>query len=334
MDNLRPILIFFVLLIHSRIGAVGEEFSIYWNIREFVSYILSGIVPCFFFISGFLYFYNIQDLSVNTYCTKNWRRVKSLLIPYLIWNAIVVICFASAHLFMGDRINPDFYNVLEYSPAQLLHCFWDCDGGMPINVPLWFLRDLFLFCLFSPIIWLVVKYGTKYVWILLILVSLIYSLNILYFSMGAYFSINKIDIIAWIERYWKWCLLFSAIGLLFRCAYLGGCFGAFEPISSVGNMLFAWGSIGLWWTLSLRCVQHGYVVPQKYVDSSFFIYVSHFIPMVLICYYALPKLAHLVGDIGCLCLYILVPLLVYVSLTAIFTFFRNNVYRVKSFFVA
>lgn len=306
----------------------------YWNIRELVTYILSGIVPCFFFISGFLYFNNIQYLSVNTYCSKTWRRVKSLLFPYLIWNAIVVICFAAAHLFMGDRINQDFYNVLEYSPVQLLHCFWDCDGGMPINVPLWFLRDLFLFCLLSPLIWFVIKNGTKYVCVLILLASFFPEINIVYFSMGAFFSIKKIDVIAWIERYWKWCLLFSAIGLLFRCAYLGGCFGAIEPINCVGNMLFAWGSIGLWWTLSLRCVQHGYVVPQKYVDSSFFIYVSHFIPMVLICYYALPKLAHLVGDIGCLCLYILVPLFVYVSLTAIFTFFRNNVYRVKSFFVA
>lgn len=160
------------------------------------------------------------------------------------------------------------------------------------------------------------------------------KINTAYFSMGAYFSIKKIDVIAWIERYWKWCLLFFAIGLLIRCACSMGCFGAFEPIRSVGNMLFGWGSIGLWWTLSLRCVQHGYVVSQKYKDVSFFIYVSHFMPMVLICYYALPKLVNLIGDIGCLCLYILVPLFVYVSLTAIFTFFRNNVYRVKSFFVA
>ena len=55
-------------------------------------------VPLFFFFSGFLFFYK-ADYSLQTYIYKIKRRISTLLIPYLFWNASFLICFfAVSHL--------------------------------------------------------------------------------------------------------------------------------------------------------------------------------------------------------------------------------------------
>lgn len=286
---------------------------IYWNVREIVNCILSSRLPCLFFISGFLYFYNIQKLSINKYCTKTWRRIKSLLIPYLIWNAIVVICFALVHLMMGDSINKDFYNVLEYSPIQLLRCFWNCNDGKPINVPLWFLRDLFIISLFSPFVYLLVKKGTKHLCYILLLLSFICDTPIVFFVMGAYFSIHRIDVISWIDHNRYRLLFFAIVGL--SCFGIGRMCESFYLIEKIGMSSFVWSSIGLWWMLALWLVRHGYEIPQKFRDASFLVYVSHFLPTVVLCYYVLPRFVPYIGDFGCVILYLLTPLLLYYVLS-------------------
>lgn len=89
-------------------------------------------VPCFFFISGYLFFVNAETLNRSYYLHKLRRRVHTLLIPYIIWNIL-----AAAYLWLTQ----DIY----YSPLWLVFT-------LPANFPLWFLRDLIVLIIASPLI--------------------------------------------------------------------------------------------------------------------------------------------------------------------------------------
>ena len=54
-----------------------------------LSHVLTHIaVPTFYLISGFLFFINFQKWSWEGYKKKLSSRIKTLLVPYLLWNAI------------------------------------------------------------------------------------------------------------------------------------------------------------------------------------------------------------------------------------------------------
>jgi fucose 4-O-acetylase-like acetyltransferase len=59
------------------------------------SYVLGGIaVPLFFFISGFLFFLNIENFNLQSYGNKLQTRGKTLLIPYLFWNLFAIAIYS------------------------------------------------------------------------------------------------------------------------------------------------------------------------------------------------------------------------------------------------
>lgn len=58
------------------------------GVHDFLFFIVTACVPFFFMLSGYLFF--------RTYSSKKWKeklisRLHTLLIPYLIWNAIYVV---------------------------------------------------------------------------------------------------------------------------------------------------------------------------------------------------------------------------------------------------
>ena len=54
------------------------------------SVIASIAVPLFFFISGYLFFLQ-KEFNRQEYLRKLQKRVKTLLVPYLLWNLIAII---------------------------------------------------------------------------------------------------------------------------------------------------------------------------------------------------------------------------------------------------
>lgn len=64
---------------------------IYHTTSFFISRILASVaVPLFFFISGYLFFFR-TTFSVDVYKKKLKSRIKTLLIPYLFWNFVVLV---------------------------------------------------------------------------------------------------------------------------------------------------------------------------------------------------------------------------------------------------
>lgn len=97
IDVLRFPMIVGVVLWHSFFeGIMGLDIPdsgipIYHTTSFFISRILASVaVPLFFFISGYLFFFR-TTFSVDVYKKKLKSRIKTLLIPYLFWNFVVLV---------------------------------------------------------------------------------------------------------------------------------------------------------------------------------------------------------------------------------------------------
>lgn len=74
-----------VVILHSQLLVYSKGNS--FHLQQFLTSEVTRIsVPFFFYISGFLLFYNCKTLNYSWYCSKLKKRVRSLLVPFLIWS--------------------------------------------------------------------------------------------------------------------------------------------------------------------------------------------------------------------------------------------------------
>lgn len=91
INLLRPCLLLLVVFNHCTIdldGIIGGGNSLISSYLQVLlgKTITPAAVSIFFVISGYLYFANIKYFNKGTYAIKTKKRVKTLLIPYLLWN--------------------------------------------------------------------------------------------------------------------------------------------------------------------------------------------------------------------------------------------------------
>lgn len=145
-------------------------------------------VPLFFLIAGFLFF-QASDFSWAFYTKKLKSRFRSLLIPYLFWNAFALVMYfflqqvvGLTHLAYGSVPLIAQWNWMDY-----LRCFWDLrTPNYPLVYPLWFVRDLMLTMLLSPLLYLLMKR----------LKGVVVLLFLLCWTFGLPFSLTGINVTA------------------------------------------------------------------------------------------------------------------------------------------
>ena len=215
------------LFIHGiRYGMDNPEW--YFFIINIISQVFARVcVPLFYVISGFLFFYG-DDFCPGVFQRKLKSRFRTLLIPFLIWNIIAVVWQMKSLL---PGVSSYFTPVeIKFSMLRIFNTFFCCSnsngilvtsalndstGGLyPIDVPLWFIRDLMVMVLFSPVIyWIIKRVGNVF----LVLMCLLWFSSPLYipkdsyvmslitastfFSIGASFSINKMDLVSSFQRW-------------------------------------------------------------------------------------------------------------------------------------
>ncbi|MBQ9253630.1 MAG: acyltransferase [Bacteroidales bacterium] len=206
MDWLRfPLMvaICFIHIDHQLFISMNPSTATY-SVYFLISQILAKLaVPLFFIISGYYFFYNKNGkktlLNKEIYISKLRKRVHTLLIPYLFWNALL-LCLYLANLY--------YENHTLLSPLQILKEFVSHKGSsMPVAFQFWFIRDLMFLSIISPILYFTIRKG-KLVTILLLSIFWIFQIDLkvldnvslFYFSLGAFFSINGRNIIKDVMR--------------------------------------------------------------------------------------------------------------------------------------
>lgn len=229
MDFVKFPLIVFIVMLHCY-TAVQIDNDVWWHcVYPFLSIGEIG-VPSFFFISGFLYFYNVSDGNLQ-YRRKTKSRVKTLLIPYILWNTLIILLdfvlqsnpFTASFFTGGNKPIAD-YGLVDFLKCYIYQGEWNFSFATPILSPMWYVRNLMVLCLISPVVYYILKYF-KWVAVLLLGIWWMTTSNIaftqssvFFFCLGACVKINDLDILKVSSKVKK--IFFVFYFILFLADYL------------------------------------------------------------------------------------------------------------------
>ena len=253
--QLRLPLIILVTYAHSY-GDVEDGFSLLtsdWNAYEFLKLLVSQTlvkvaVPVFFIISGYLFFVNVKEWNVHVYHEKMMRRVKTLLLPYLVWNLLMAI--------------------------KLKTFSWSLFVD-PADMPLWFLRDLMVVSLLTPIMLIVLL--PVYLTGIWAIQPGLNPLGLCFFTLGAFLGIRKKNLLEVMRRFEVPAYVLSLfLGITMMLAYNSAFFQVLVLCFRLtgGVAVFSIAQRGLHSIRSLHCSQHWQSLLS---DAAYFIYLAHYV---------------------------------------------------------
>ena len=261
INQLRLPLIVLITFTHSYSG-VRVGWTLWdggWDAYEVLKLVMSETLvkvamPTFFVMSGYLFFVNVTEWNAKTYWNKLRRRVKTLLIPYIIWNIAMAV------------------KLKTFSLSIFIE---------PANMPLWFLRDLIIVSLLTPIIYIGVrKLGY---WLLTILLPIyltgVYAVQpgltpyaVCFFTLGAFLSIRKMDLI-------ETCMKYETSGYILTILLGIGMILTFRtPIYP--SLMLCFRVVGV---VAVFCIANRILsntnkrIPPIACDASYFIYLAHYV---------------------------------------------------------
>ena len=123
-------------------------------IQEMISRITDCAIPCFFTISGFLFFIGVD--KIQDFFKKWKRRIRSLVIPYLLWNLLLL-----SAVLLGYAMIPGLRKQLSLTYEVEFHWKWFVEifTTKPIVGQFWYIRTLIIFCILSPLPWFIYRYS-------------------------------------------------------------------------------------------------------------------------------------------------------------------------------
>lgn len=281
---LRFPLIFLIILLHcySTVRLSGNHELYFKLIYPFSLCLGETGVPGFFFISGFLFFF-----SKKNYLLKLRTRFHTLLIPYLLWNALLLGLYILAYI-LGFPQDINGKNIANYTIIDYIRAFWDRgsydDGNfVPILCPFWYIRNLLIMSILSPIVYYLIKYLREAfllfvaVWWLFTPHNAFISQTILFFCLGAYFSIidkNPLEIfIKYKKSFQVICAIAAIADIAVHIIYV-------TPINLQIHRIALILNIPLLFILADYCCQHGYT-SHLLPNAAFIVFSVHY-PIVVV----------------------------------------------------
>lgn len=254
----------------------GSTFAV---IIEHITNVLTMLghlaVPCFYIMSGFLFYRSVNDIT-DVY-KKIKKRCKTLLVPYLLWNSIFVLLF---------------YVILNSFLAQYIHMTNSLQNIKDVLyaiinsslTPLWFIKDLLIYVAISPVIYILFKRRILLILTIIFnIVYVVYEKNIDYYNFLYWLPIYLIGVLMAKQKYKEWymdmkkinniswfLLLAIFIFLLITCMQF--------------NILYFYRIIAplLLWKISTNVLLYTNCEKRKYWKYSFFIYCTHFFVLNII----------------------------------------------------
>ncbi len=329
---LRFPLIFLIILLHcySVQRLEGSHETYFKVLYPFYNWLGETGVPGFFFISGYLFF-----LSKKTYLQKLKARVHTLVIPYILWNIIMLVLYIATY-FLGYPQNINGSSLADYHFTDYLRLFWDrgsYDNGnfVPLLCPLWYIRNLLIMSILSPILYYIIRYAREVfliltaAWWLTTYHNAFIPQTVLFFSLGAYFSIfniNPLQIATENKKLVTILFCLFAVGDLFSHVAIG------TPINLQLHRLSLIFNIPALLLLADFCVNHGYT-SKLLPNSAFIVFCVHYPIVVLlrkICiskFYDFSDYVHILLYFACVILATLLSIGFYCILARLFPKDKN-----------
>ena len=247
-------------------------------INLFSSVIASIAVPLFFLISGYLFFCQ-KNFNKEIYLSKLKKRIKTLLIPFILWNLIAILYQSIRFVPFFSSFFPGVYKTeVHLTLVRVLNTFFCCtlSNGIfvspmeytmteivnepyPIDVPLWYIRDLMVAVIMSPVIYLLIK---RFQLLYIFFMGFLWYLRNLFFPTGGY-------IILLIMRKMKYYLLLyipialcDTILLYSEYSYL---------VHNLGVLL----GVMVVFVISAHFVEVRVTIPPKLRNATFFVFAFH-----------------------------------------------------------
>lgn len=223
INEMKFLLILGVVLIHCDISYAytTEEYDTNIGIRlcHYMSDIVCRVcVPCFFIISGYLYFNNIRNFNFEIYKRKTISRFHTLFVPYIVWCSICCLLLYVKHRFFHMSGLNIFLDNGEINWWNLLkgYIYISEAEGRPYAFAFWFVRNLMVFMLVSPIAWLIVK--RKMLMGLLLVAFVLFNIGFYgfeWFLSGAFLAqdrvkypnLTKSNVMLYSVLFWMMCLI-------------------------------------------------------------------------------------------------------------------------------
>lgn len=247
-------------------------------------------VPLFFIFSGYYFFRKPDTFNRTVYSSKIRKRALTLLVPYLFWNYFVWGFLLLRVVVKGhtEWLPSDTFTL----PAILdVIVGWDESyGGMPKAFQLWFVRDLMIVCLLSPLLYRLLKAKRPYILLLFTALYLIPWPNgwnlffsrlpsaLLFFSIGAYMGIHKQNMVEMSRRVPLWLCITVSTLLLAVTTWEHMTFGHFVKLA---ENLFSIAAVIPTMLIASTLVEHYSLKPVKFItDSNFLLFVLH--PLIIL----------------------------------------------------
>lgn len=312
-------------------------------VDNYVRWVLARIgVPLFFLMSGFLFFRS--GFTIETYKKKLKRRTKTLLVPYIIWNAFFILWTAIKTL---PSLHPYFPSVEHgnWTLRTVIACFVDNGFGVfshvdrpfdiigifchaPIDTPLWYVRNLMVAVVFSPIVYWIIRetgwcaiLGLGIIWGVLFPRENYLLMTIFFFSWGACYAIKGIDFVVSMRRFRIAPYLYIVVAITDMLTK-GQAYNC--QLHNVGIVLGMFTAVSL--TASL--LESGEIRVNKFLaNASFFVFALHcaflgFLPKLVIMVFSCDS------DACMAFLYFFVPTLVIAICLSIYMILHRYIPRV------
>jgi len=321
-----------VVYIHAyslNVSFENVDYAMSYKTNSFIqNFISQGItrcaVPLFFLMSGFLFFQRFIP-SINCFVYKIRKRIKTLLFPYLFWSLYGLFLYYILQLMPVDKSFFTNELIKNYSCCQ----FFDTLFFHPIPYQFWFIRDLMLLVIVSPLIFLLIKIYYIVIPILFVLwvsptyFAIVSIESILFFFLGAFFALKKVKHQnVFLTKYWLVLLLvwFSFILLKFLCPYVW-----IHKVQICLGILTVWyGYDNLNNRLDFKKISNAKIMP-----FSFFIYAFHE-PLLTIVKKGLYYFFHN-NEYEAISIYFISPIIVILISIYIGDFLRKNALKFYNF---
>lgn len=329
---LRFPLIFLIILLHcySVVRLEGPRVSYFKAVYPFSLWLGETGVPGFFFISGYLFF-----LSKKTYGQKIKTRIHTLLIPYLLWNAILLSLYLIAYA-LGYPQKINYRSITEYGFIDYIRLFWDrgaYDNGnfVPLLCPFWYIRNLLIMSVLSPLFYYITKYGREFfllvvsIWWMTTYHNAFIPQTILFFCLGSYFSILDVNPLEWITKNKTWILslfiLFASFDIAMHTIYA-------TPMNLQAHRLALIFNIPALLLLADYCVSRKF--SKSFLPNAAFIVFAVHYPIVVVLrkfcavrFVTASDTTHIVLYFTCVIIVTAISLFIYILLDRYFTKVKN-----------